>query len=450
MKYKKRELLQTVALLEEANQLVRNATPQRLAAMEGTLEECQQAAIHLGTYLDTQGEKAEPIVRLLEDYCEAIYQLSKSLTNAELCRKLSKKIQKQLSSVKNSIRYELPRDKKEVVFLPYKASMWDSLESIWEAAKEDEDCEVYVVPIPYFDKNPDGTLACAHYEGDEYPEYVPVTDWEKYDLAQRRPDMIYIHNPYDECNYVTTVHPDFYAEKLKEYTEMLVYVPYFISINDHVEEHFCTTPGVLYADRVVVESEHVKKEYIQAIRKFEKENNCKGKFGNLEEKILAVGSPKLDRLGSFKKENLALPEEWERLIRKEDGTRKKVVLYNTTVAAMLKYSDKIMEKIRNSLQVFRESPEIVLLWRPHPLFLSTLYSMRPHLYEEYCRIVQEYREEAWGIYDDTADIDRAIVVSDAYYGDMSSVVELYKATGKPMMLQNMDILYGEESEVHTG
>ena len=38
------------------------------------------------------------------------------------------------------------RIKKEIVFLPYKAAMWDSLESIWMAAADDkEHCNAYVV-----------------------------------------------------------------------------------------------------------------------------------------------------------------------------------------------------------------------------------------------------------------------------------------------------------------
>lgn len=60
--------------------------------------------------------------------------------------------------------------------------------------------------------------------------------------------------------------------------------------------------------------------------------------------------------------------------------------------------------------------------------------------EEYDEIVERYREEGWGIYDDTADMYRAITVSDAYYGDNSSVVELYKQTGKPIMIQNVKII----------
>ena len=38
-------------------------------------------------------------------------------------------------------------------------------------------------------------------------------------------------------------------------------------------------------------------------------------------------------------------------------------------------------------------------------------------------------------------MDRAVVLSDAYYGDGSSVVQLYKQTGKPIMIQNVEVLH---------
>ena len=34
----------------------------------------------------------------------------------------------------------------------------------------------------------------------------------------------------------------------------------------------------------------------------------------------------------------------------------------------------------------------------------------------------------------------AVVLSDAYYGDPSSVVQVYKKTGKPIMIQNVDVI----------
>ena len=65
--------------------------------------------------------------------------------------------------------------------------------------------------------------------------------------------------------------------------------------------------------------------------------------------------------------------------------------------------------------------------------------MRPDLWERYKRIVDTYKAEDWGIYDDTAELERAIAVSDAYYGDQSSVVWMYKETGKPIMIQNCEV-----------
>ena len=71
---------------------------------------------------------------------------------------------------------------------------------------------------------------------------------------------------------------------------------------------------------------------------------------------------------------------------------------------------------------------------------ATLKSMRPKLWEEYKEIVDTYRAEGWGIYDDTADMDRAISLSDAYYGDKSSIMQLCQKMEIPVMMQNADIL----------
>ena len=46
----------------------------------------------------------------------------------------------------------------------------------------------------------------------------------------------------------------------------------------------------------------------------------------------------------------------------------------------------------------------------------------------------------FGIYDDSPDMDRAVIVSDAYYGDWSSIVHLYQKTGKPVMIQDVEIM----------
>ena len=85
-------------------------------------------------------------------------------------------------------------------------------------------------------------------------------------------------------------------------------------------------------------------------------------------------------------------------------------------------------------------------WRPHPLIQATLASMRAGLQDEYTKLRDRYIAAGWGIYDETAEIDRAVVYCDAYYGDESSVVELCKSIKKPVMIQNCDIIYAEEED----
>ncbi len=174
-----------------------------LSALE-ILKDCQQGAISLGNMIEAlEGEDAATVL-LLEKYCELIYQFYKKLSKGETlnAHKTYKLLRTFLLKIENSIKNDI-KVRREVVFFPYKASMWDSFESIYLAAKADADCDAYVVPIPYYDKNPDGSLGEMHYEGDQYPENVPIVGYEEYDLRKHRPDAIYIHNPYDGCNHVT-------------------------------------------------------------------------------------------------------------------------------------------------------------------------------------------------------------------------------------------------------
>ena len=71
--------------------------------------------------------------------------------------------------------------KKEILFMPYQVSMWDSLESIWLAASQDKEVESVVMPIPYYDVINGNIQGSLHYEGNQYPPYVPVVNYQDYD-----------------------------------------------------------------------------------------------------------------------------------------------------------------------------------------------------------------------------------------------------------------------------
>lgn len=445
-KAQKRQAEDFLNLLADAhNELKKYIENRNYEAASALLGECQRGAIELGGLIEkTEGEN-HPSVSLLEDYCEMLYRIHEQIAgNQEVtANKIHKRMRQFLIKVENSIKNDI-KLKFEIAFMPYKASMWDSLESIWEAAKEDSDCDVYVVPIPYYDRNPDYTLGRYHYEGREFPDYVEIVDYNTYHLEHRRPDILYIHNPYDEHNYVTSVAPQYYSYKLKEYTEQLVYVPYCVYEEPALPDsrqtiEFCSryvSSGILNADKVILQSENFRRAVINALLAY---RGMDREFW--EKKIVALGSPKYDKVIHEDIDKLSIPNEWEGLIKRPDGSRKQVVFYNTSLNALLQYDEQMNRKIRSVLRIFYENRETcTLLWRPHPLVKATIESMRPKLWAEYREIVETYKKEGWGIYDETPDFHAAFAVSDAYYGDYSSLLLLYQATGKPVLWQNADIL----------
>lgn len=457
-KKQKQEILEFITSLYEAHKEIGIALEQsKYLEGQNMLCECQECAIELGNIIESMGGDEVVTISYIEKYCELLYRYYEKLStiieltlldNQNLSKEINDVLNTQLSSIENSIKEDI-KEKKEIVFLPYKISMWDSLESVYLAAKEDENCDVYCVPIPYFDRNADGSLGEMHYEGNEYPDNVEITDWNIYDLESRKPDVVYIHNPYDDVNKVTCVHPRFFSSNLKKYTEELVYIPYFILKEIEPDnqraidnmKHFISLPGVLYADKVILQSEKMRQIYINELSKIMEAIGKTVDKESLEKKFLGTGSPKLYRLKNTKVEDIVIPEQWKKNLQKTDGTRKKAIFYNTTISAMLKNDEQMLEKIKSVLQIFKErQEEVALIWRPHPLIETTIKSMCPSLWEEYSKIVEQYKQEGWGIYDDTPNMDKAILLSDAYYGDMGSVIQLYKVIGKPMMVQNVNVL----------
>lgn len=364
-------------------------------------------------------------------------QLYRMLFNASQGESTAGQLLKLVMDIGACAGRELKADKIEAAFFCYKASMSDCLESIYFAAREDPACDAYFIPIPYYDKNGDGTAGQMHFEGaDCYSDKYELVDWQNYDVEARRPDIVFIMNPYDEYNYVTGVHPDFYAKRLRNFTDLLVYIPYIIH-SEVVDSVVGSLPGVTYAHKVIVQSENVRRQYIDSI--LQQIQGITRTYA--EEKVAALGSPKTDKITACKKTDYPLPESWRNLLY-SGNSEKMVLLYNLSIETALSYSrgescDGYLNKIRSIFRYFENRRDVVLWWRPHPLLEQTFRSMRPRLYGEYRRMVEYFRENRLGIYDDSADMDRAVAYADACYGDESSVNLLLQFAGKPVLIQNI-------------
>ena len=213
--------------------------------------------------------------------------------------------------------------------------------------------------------------------------------------------MIFIHNPYDEYSIVATVPPMFYAKELRKYTDKLIYIPWFV-VDDFDEsdtgsysimDYFCTMPGVVCADKIVVHSEQMRKMYIKKLTEFAGDETEQV----WEEKILGLGSPKFDKERE-RRNAVKMPEEWKKIIFKGDGSQKKVILYNTVPEAILEHGNAMIDKIRNTLAVFEgQKEEIALVWCANLSKSDYVKTLEPKLWKKYQQLVKEYSGAGWGI-----------------------------------------------------
>ena len=236
------------------------------------LESCQQSAVLVGTALEETGWSVSATVGFLEEYCAAVGKVYEMLAKPERpCTDMDCRLPDDLlTRIGESSRHDV-HERREVIFLVWKASFWNSFEPYWRQAENDPNCDVYVIPVPCYYKNrqKDG-LSSMCCESLSLPDYVRVTDYRSYDPAVRQPDIIFIQNPYDEYNLTLTVHPAFYSRVLKQYTDQLVYIPPFALDGEYMEDpktianmkYYVTMPGVIHADTVVVPSDTVRRAYI--------------------------------------------------------------------------------------------------------------------------------------------------------------------------------------------
>lgn len=415
-----RRLLELLANMEEAyTLLVSWINDNSEASFINLLTNMQEIAIELGTKIEELLGEGTEIVQRLEALCETIWNCSQHQSDIEREELI---IQMELLMTRAREEIEKLPITYEVVFLPYKASMWDSMESVWRAAMEDTQCTCYVIPIPYYDKNADGTFGDKHYEGDLFPDYVPVTDHSSYSLIDNKPDILYFHNPYDQFNHVTSVDPQYYSRELKKHTDMLVYIPYYCT-NGYLAEGHEQFVSYHIADKIIVQNDNIRENLLQINKTLP------------QDKVVALGSPKFDRMLYLDQNKPEIPVEW-----KETISGKKTFLYNTSISSILNDGDKLLDKMESIFEVFHDRRDVILIWRPHPLLRSTLNSMRQGLAERYDRLVHYFLEEKIGILDVTPDVNKTIAIADAYIGEGgSSVVPLAGVIGKPIFITAREV-----------
>ena len=405
-KHHKRQVLDVLEVIEEAQQ-------------NGAFQAAQDGIEAVLDFVDGLYNEDTELINLLVKHFELLYKASIGEVD-------NKYLLEHFILIKNAVQNDFKPNHIEIAFLPHIASMSDSLESIYLAANEDPDCDAYWVPIPYYELNAEKEVKKQHFEGQEHYLNIPCVSWEDYSIEERRPDAIFTFFPYEYNNFITGLPDDFLCERLKNLTDMLVYVPYYVNIDEFTYYEAETFyPAFVHVHRAIVETEVQRDAIIKEFRK---------KFGDAlgdpNEKFVAMGSPKYDKVINTSKENSKLPKEWEDIIN-----GRKVIVYISSVGNVGEDKDYLKKTIE-TLSAFQNRDDIVLWWRPHPVMEMWIELNSPQAGALYKKIIRNYKAGAYGIYDDTSDLHRAIAWGDGLFGDISSVMLLYRVTGKPAMMAN--------------
>jgi hypothetical protein len=410
------ELMDTVSemieVLSKLNDPV-SASADCLAAIEATLSQLNQEEIVPQKSIEQLKSIKASFNAFINDFT-IINEMSVKL------------VDKQVLSFKACFQEEV-KAKLNVVFFPYKASMWDSLASVYEAAVKDNNCVARVVPIPYYELAKD--QAIPKYEGNQFPKNIPVTHYSEYNLEEEQPDIIFVHNIYDQYNAITRVYEEYFTSNLKKYTDMLVYVPYLVSSfivpkkGDHSLAY--TIPTIKNVDKIILAGDFLKEAAIRD--------------GVPEDKLLALGSPKLDGIVNAIREDICYPEGW-----KDKLEGKTVYLLNTGCMSWSNHVFAQLARLIDFMNIPRFVENSILIWRPHPLTEISIMKYIPYFYNTYCGLTESIRKGDNKFYsgvilDETDDYLPALKVADILISADGSLLRSYLLTEKKVLFLDKDM-----------
>lgn len=416
----------------------------------------QTFIIDLGNLIESVKGENHPIIQDLEMLCECLYNIYtevnketvdiKSMT--EIVNVFSKALEETVLSVKNKLLL-----RKSVLILPTFLENWDSMSRAFKTALLNNEFDVYVMPLPYYFKDFDGQPLKICCDVEKFPaelmpiDYKTITE-EKLQLLW--PDYIFIDNPYDEWNPAFSTMPQFYSSNIWKYTENLVLMcPHQIDEHSDKEErsiknmrYYGKTPGFIYADRILFDSEsHIKmsEELIHDLicTDILKEIDVFKEHGFIENTNYELQKIFLnDRNLAKNTDNDGSNKEAFDV----SSMKKKSLLYCLSLGRYYEYEEAFFEKLGNVLKILYENERrinITVCTYPTICDEKTKKEFNDRIFD----MVETYAlDNDTILFTNSSFTPLEIEEFDAYYGDASPYVLLFTERNKPVMVQNYDII----------
>ena len=272
-----------------------------------------------------------------------------------------------------------------ITFLPYKRSMWNSMESVYEECVK-SGIKSYVCPLPYLRKFSDGREVLDK-DQFEYGTDIML-------LSELESDFIVIHYPYDGNNKVTSMIPQYYTEQLNQYGQV-IYIPYSCTAMRQLR----VQPGIANVDYVFLGSEWEVESFIEEW----------AEMGvDFEGRVFGLGSPKIDAI-------------------KKTSTGSATLIINSLAPFLYEPFNKI--ELYKKIMIEEKSKGKEVIFRPHPLLRQTIQSMRPDTESEYTKLL--IFAEGLGVeIDETENLEATLGRADYLISDRSSVLEMWASAGR--------------------
>ena len=398
------------------------------------LSELQNNIVSFGTLTESiKGEDCNT-VKFLEQYLEVIYKVAKYVQkfDGNKYAECDEEVKDKFASISEAIDSEIV-NRRSVLFLPVKAKHFGSMRMAYEMEAATPDTDVYVMPLPYYYKEYDGSFKDEmHIDTEEFIKAnIPVTDYSRFDLSLLCPEKIYINSAYDEYNMAVSVDTRFYARIVKKYTEKLIYIPYFKLMEfDRANypcwynmQYYCTVPGVVMADKVYVQSDNTRKVYIDKL------NEWVG-----DEKYTEIWGQKIDVYDD------GFEEHSEDELR--DAGSEKTIVWFVSAGSLAEFGDRYIEKAYRNLDVFALSKDkLKVLLISEPFLDEMIKTYSDELYKKWTGFIDEFNRSGIGevvsqVEEKSVDV---LLKATAYYGDPSYICKDFILMKKPVMLQNVEV-----------
>ena len=204
------------------------------------------------------------------------------------------------------------------------------------------------------------------------------------------------------------IHPFFHSDELKARGKKLIFIPYGIPFGGVSNDAMRLQTGAMNSDYIFVNNEEERQGVIESWKK----------VGiDMTDRCYAFGSPKWDLLDK----DYDMPCEWkEKICKKVTLICTSIVTFNRDPKGSLeKYRNKIWDELSNGRMV---------IFRPHPLMEENIISKCPEYLDDWNELLEWAEHDCIVDYDEL--VEKTIKFSDKLISDPSSIVEVWKPTGK--------------------